>query len=302
MGVDDSTLAPVRIVRKRYKALYVAGGIVVVAIVENYFFAFLPGLIAHILDALAQAAFVLSATRCFRSPGEPLAAPRAWWRATGRPAAGYVLAVLFGIGTFVTAVTEPRGAAENVPGWWLNVALTLAIGLYYLHSSIRLSREYAADRVVTEGGDDSVEPSILLWLFALAEREGRQAPDGTAERAREKFERPRTRFAVAGDPRHPSGFALTGSDGVLELLAVAPDRLRRGVGRALLADAIAAATHAGFERMLLDVRVDNPAAIALYESFGFHPAGDPAPHPLGDSPIQRYTLTLAATSAHFPTL
>ena len=44
------------------KAVYVAGGIVLVAVVENYVFSFLPGLAGHILDALAQAAFVLSAT------------------------------------------------------------------------------------------------------------------------------------------------------------------------------------------------------------------------------------------------
>ena len=291
-----------RIQRTALKALYVAGGIVLVAIVENYVFSFLPGFVAHILDALAQAAFVLSATRAFRSAGEPVAPPRAWWRATGQPTAGFVLAALFALGTAFTALTEPRGAAENLPGWWLNVVLTGAIALYYLHSSIRLVREFAADRVVSEGGEESVEPSILLWLFALGARDGAQAPDGTAERAREFFAGPRLRFAVAGEPRHPSGFALTGADGVLELLAVSPERARRGVGRALLADAIAAATGAGLERLLLDVRVGNAPAVALYESFGFHPAGDPLPHPLGGAPLQRYTLTLARAAAPFPPL
>ncbi len=274
------------------KALYIGGGIVVVVLVENYVFAFLPGLIAHVLDALAQAAFVLSATRAFRSAGEPVAPPRSWWRATGRPATGFVLAALFAAGAVFTALTEPRGAAENLPGWWLNVVLTAALAAYFLQSSVRLVREFAADRVVREAGDESVEPSILLWLFALAARDGAPAPDGAAERAREFFARPRVRFAVAGEPRHPSGFALTGADGVLELLAVSPERSRRGIGRALLVDAIAAAAAAGLGRMLLDVRVGNDPAIALYESAGFRPAGDPAPHPLGGAPLQRYALTL----------
>ena len=291
-----------RIQRTALKALYVAGGIVLVAVVENYVFSFLPGLVAHILDAVAQAGFVLSATRAFRSAGEPVAPPREWWRATGRPAAGFVLAVLFAVGALFTALTEPRGVAENVPGWWLNVILTAAIAVYYLQSSIRLVREFAADRVVHEGGEESVEPSILLWLFALAARDGRQAPEGTADRARERFAAPRLRFAVAGEPRHPSGFALTGADGVLELLAVSPERARRGIGHALLADAIVAATNAGLERLLLDVRVGNAPAVALYESFGFHPAGDPAAHPFGGAPLQRYTLTLTRASAQFPPL
>ena len=302
MGNADSTLGVVRIVRARYKALYIGGGVIVVSVVENYVFAFLPGLVAHILDALAQAAFVLSATRSFRVAGEPLAPPRPWWRATGRPLSGYVLTGVFALGAFITAATEPRGVPENLPGWWLKVVLTAAMGVYYLHSSIRLSREYAADRVITEGDEESIEPSILLWLFALAHRDGAQAPEGTADRARSRFDAPRLRFAVAGEPRHPSGFALTGADGVLALLAVAPEHLRRGVGHVLLADAIGAASRAGLERMLLDVRVDNAPAIALYESFGFHPAGDPAAHPLGGPPIQRYTLTLAAASARFPQL
>ncbi|MCU1423595.1 MAG: hypothetical protein JWN36_3246, partial [Microbacteriaceae bacterium] len=133
-------------------------------------------------------------------------------------------------------------------------------------------------------------------------RDGSQAPEGTAERARSYFEGPRLRFAVAGEPRHPSGFALTGADGVLKLLAVSPERARRGIGHALLADAIVAATNAGLERLLLDVRVGNAPAVALYESFGFHPAGDPRPHPLGGAPIQRYTLTLARATAQFPPL
>ncbi|MTD46134.1 GNAT family N-acetyltransferase [Conexibacter sp. W3-3-2] len=48
------------------------------------------------------------------------------------------------------------------------------------------------------------------------------------------------------------------------------DRARgHGVGRAMLAAAVARARERGARRMELDVNEENPAAIALYESFGF---------------------------------
>jgi ribosomal protein S18 acetylase RimI-like enzyme len=44
---------------------------------------------------------------------------------------------------------------------------------------------------------------------------------------------------------------------------------RQGLGRALLAASVAAAKSAGGRRLLLEVFAANPAAVALYESFGF---------------------------------
>lgn len=55
--------------------------------------------------------------------------------------------------------------------------------------------------------------------------------------------------------------------------AVHPGWRRRGVGRALLAHSLAEAAAIGAPRATLEVRVGNTAAIALYESGGFRPAG-----------------------------
>jgi ribosomal-protein-alanine N-acetyltransferase len=52
-------------------------------------------------------------------------------------------------------------------------------------------------------------------------------------------------------------------------IAVDPDYLRRGIGKALLGTALAAAEAEGAVRITLEVRIGNDAARALYEAFGF---------------------------------
>ncbi len=56
-------------------------------------------------------------------------------------------------------------------------------------------------------------------------------------------------------------------------IAVLTDFRRAGVGQALLDRVIAAATRSGCQRLLLEVRISNRAAIALYQRSGFTPVG-----------------------------
>ena len=82
------------------------------------------------------------------------------------------------------------------------------------------------------------------------------------------------------------------SHALLHFLAVDPQYPHRGVGTRLLADAVEHSRAAGFESLVLDVRVDNVRAIGIYERAGFAPSGEPHPHPLGGSPMQPYLLRL----------
>ena len=66
--------------------------------------------------------------------------------------------------------------------------------------------------------------------------------------------------------------AVAGEAEILTI-GVAPSARRRGLARALLAAALAAARARAAETMFLEVEADNAAAIALYCSVGFTPAG-----------------------------
>lgn len=73
----------------------------------------------------------------------------------------------------------------------------------------------------------------------------------------------------------PLGFSLfrtVAEEAELLLLAVAPDRQRQGVGRALLDDFIDLARTQGAKLVHLEVRENNPA-IQMYSSAGFSSVG-----------------------------
>lgn len=90
----------------------------------------------------------------------------------------------------------------------------------------------------------------------------------------------RLRVAVGGRGRGPVlGYHLVlfrrGSS-VARLYSIAVDRRARGagVGRRLVADAVAVAAAAGRRVIRLEVRRNNRRAIALYRSFGFDTIGE----------------------------
>jgi [ribosomal protein S18]-alanine N-acetyltransferase len=56
-------------------------------------------------------------------------------------------------------------------------------------------------------------------------------------------------------------------------ICVHPSARGEGVGRYLLRHVLATAAHEGMSQLLLEVRVSNHAAIALYQNEGFHEIG-----------------------------
>ena len=72
-----------------------------------------------------------------------------------------------------------------------------------------------------------------------------------------------------GDLLGYAGLAAAGPDADVQTVAVAPQAQGRGVGRALVEALVAEAARRGAAGMLLEVRADNVAAIALYTRLGF---------------------------------
>jgi hypothetical protein len=74
-------------------------------------------------------AWVVVGVRVFRGSGEQVEAPRAWWRMTSRPAAGFVLAAFLGLGVLV-----PAGAPSSA----VQIVAQLVVAVAYLASSVVL--------------------------------------------------------------------------------------------------------------------------------------------------------------------
>jgi [ribosomal protein S18]-alanine N-acetyltransferase len=81
---------------------------------------------------------------------------------------------------------------------------------------------------------------------------------------------------VAWEHETPSGFALAldlGEEYEILSIGVLPERRHRGVGAALLGAVRVEARLRGAEGVVLEVAVDNIAALALYAGQGFIPVG-----------------------------
>ncbi|MDB5641330.1 MAG: GCN5-related N-acetyltransferase [Hyphomicrobiales bacterium] len=89
---------------------------------------------------------------------------------------------------------------------------------------------------------------------------------------------PSTAMVVAQERADITGYALVGfrkGSKIGRLYSIAVDKARagRGVGRALLDASETAAHERGCTRFALEVRADNPRAIALYEKNGYEMLG-----------------------------
>lgn len=66
-----------------------------------------------------------------------------------------------------------------------------------------------------------------------------------------------------------AGIFCSGADADIQTIAVRPGEQRHGVGRVLLTELLRVAREQGATSLLLEVRADNVAAIAMYRDEGF---------------------------------
>jgi ribosomal-protein-alanine N-acetyltransferase len=114
-------------------------------------------------------------------------------------------------------------------------------------------------------------------VAAVVQIERAAFSDPWSERSfRALLAQPGVAFRVARRHGHVAGFVVAYyvvDEAELANLAVAVDERGRGIGAALLADAIAVAREQGAGDMWLEVRPSNQAARALYTRFGFVEVG-----------------------------
>lgn len=131
-----------RITSDSTKTTTVVGG-VLVAMIATPLAAGLGGaVVGYAVGTVLALGLVLVATRCFRGPGEPVEPPRPWWRATNRPAAGYVLGVLFLVQA--VAVLTRSGSGAVLALGLCSAVVDVVVAAYFLHSSVRLGAAVAA--------------------------------------------------------------------------------------------------------------------------------------------------------------
>ncbi|MEV4132038.1 GNAT family N-acetyltransferase [Dactylosporangium sp. NPDC049742] len=143
-----------------------------------------------------------------------------------------------------------------------------------------------------------LDDAAQVWAEGTAARDGTEV--APLELARVPLQTvlsssPRTMLVVALGER-VVGFSLiaphTERTAAVRYLGVRPDGWGAGVGRQLMTALPPLLAAAGFADAELDVYVDNPRAIRLYERLGWQPLGDPAPHPRNGRIEQRYRLDL----------
>ena len=127
------------------KALYIVVGYAAIAL---FFFVLRTWILDQhawpyaLIAFVVNLAFTIVGVRVFRGYLEPISPPRAWWRWTGRPKAGFWLGAFQIIGG-LGAIQEfwPHGQlSSEAPVAVLNILSSAVTGFGYLNSSFRLSR------------------------------------------------------------------------------------------------------------------------------------------------------------------
>jgi len=165
-----------------------------------------------------------------------------------------------------SALTAALSAPEQVP--FANAGFTVYERLHLLRHDEKVLPPAPAHRLRRARPFD--QPAILeldelafdsFWrLDRTSLRDARRAT-------------PVSRYRVADDDGI-AGYAITGRAGpvgYLQRLAVHPDHQHRGIGTALVVDALWWAHRRGAHSVLVNTQVTNTGALSLYEHLGFRP-------------------------------
>ena len=130
-----------RIRKKRWKIAYIVIGVGFVAVLNG---AVVSRLFSDPVSAvLANVIYVLPffcGVRSFRGSDEPITPPRAWWRMTSRPRAGFVLGAFLVLTTANSVFGVVSGSTNPPLAGVLSAVVGALLAFLYISSSIRLLR------------------------------------------------------------------------------------------------------------------------------------------------------------------
>ncbi|MFE6965378.1 hypothetical protein ACFVAJ_09705 [Agromyces sp. NPDC057679] len=133
-------LNPLRVRRAWLKVAFVlvSGGLLL-AVIAAFSGAGLGGTITQVA---LEAAWWIMLARCLRSEEEELDPSRPWWQATYRPTASFAITAYFAFGVAFSTINFMPLAAhlpmDDVLGFAIRVIVNVLLGLFYLHSAVRL--------------------------------------------------------------------------------------------------------------------------------------------------------------------
>jgi putative acetyltransferase len=119
--------------------------------------------------------------------------------------------------------------------------------------------------------DDEVGRSLVAAYFA----EGPPPVPPHVEAYLDAFPAQLDRYLLAYDGPEAVGFVglrwMAAGVGEVKRVYVVPSHRRRGLARSLMAAVVEEARHRGYTTLRLDTLASRTAAVALYESLGWHP-------------------------------
>ena len=130
--------SPLRLVQKRWKAIYIVGGLAVTSALFSLVNQFSFEWLTSAITAALQFGWIYYGTRIFRGKNELVVSARESWRMTAGPASGFVLGILsLALAASSVLVNFGEQLALAVTG---AIEFLLLTGLY-LRSSMRLLRK-----------------------------------------------------------------------------------------------------------------------------------------------------------------
>lgn len=130
-----------RLRKTRWKIAYIAIGVGSLFVLNGGILShLLPDPIYAVVANLLTVLLYFIGVRSFRGAGEPVQPPRAWWRMTSRPRAGFVIGSLlilsFADGVFVAV----SGPSDLKFAGVLSAIVDASLAFFYFRSSILLRR------------------------------------------------------------------------------------------------------------------------------------------------------------------